>query len=69
MIVLLIEYRREIYVVSTILLVLFLYAYFYYMYKAQRNGTRDYEKYSRLALDDGISDAVIESVNNDKKEA
>lgn len=66
---LLINYRREAYVISTVALVIFLYAYFYYMYKAQKSGKRDYERYSRLALDDSISDAVIESVDKDKKGA
>lgn len=64
---LLVEYRREIYVISIIALVIFLYAYFYYMYKAQKSGKRDYEKYSRLALDDDISDVLIESIDEDKK--
>lgn len=67
MVDLLIDYRREMYVTSTILLVLFLYAYFYHMYKAQKSGKRDYEKYSRLALDDSISDTVIEIVDKDRK--
>lgn len=64
---LLVEYRREMYVASTVALVVFLYAYFYYMYKAQKSGKRDYEKYSRLALDDDISDVLIESIDEDKK--
>lgn len=67
MLELLVEYRRGIYVVSTVMLVVFLYAYFYFMYKAQKSGKRDYEKYSRLALDDGIADVVIDSVDKDKK--
>lgn len=58
----LIEYRRELYVISTIALVIFLYAYIYYMYKAQKSGKRDYEKYSRLALDDDITDTIIDSM-------
>lgn len=62
---LLIEYRREMYVISTVLLVIFLYAYCYYMYKVQKSGKKDYEKYSRLALDDSIVDKPIES--RDKK--
>lgn len=62
-----VEYIREIYVVSTIVLVMFLYSYCFYMYKAQKTGKRDYEKYSRLALDDDISDVLIESIDEDKK--
>lgn len=56
-----VEYRGYLYFVATILLVVFLYSYIYYMYKAQHTGAKDYEKYSRLALDDGILDAPIES--------
>lgn len=58
-----VSFRRELYVFSTIFLVFFLYAYIVYMYKAQRSGKRDYEKYSRIALDDDILDKPIESVD------
>lgn len=34
------------------------------MYKMQRSGKKDYEKYARLALDDGILDAPIEAVES-----
>lgn len=57
----LIEARGYIYFVVTILLVIFLYSYIYYMYKAQRSGKKDYEKYARLALDDDILDTPVES--------
>lgn len=63
MIELLINLRVYIYFIVTILLVLFLYSYIYYMYKSQRMGTKDYEKYARLALDDNILDKPIESRN------
>lgn len=56
-----VEYRGYLYFIATIALVVFLYSYIYYMYKAQRTGAKDYEKYARLALDDGILDAPIES--------
>lgn len=58
-----VSFRRELYVFSTIFLVFFLYAYIIYMYKAQKSGKRDYEKYSRIALDDDISDKPIESID------
>lgn len=56
-----VEYRGYLYFIATIALVVFLYSYIYYMYKAQRTGVKDYEKYARLALDDGILDTPIES--------
>lgn len=57
----LVEFRGYIYFITTIALVVFLYSYIYYMYKAQRTGAKDYEKYARLALDDGILDTPVES--------
>lgn len=56
-----------IYFVVTILLVVFLYAYIYHMYRAQKSGAKDYEKYARLALDDNISDVVLESRERGRK--
>lgn len=56
----LVEARAYIYLIVTILLVVFLYSYIYHMYSMQRSGKKDYEKYARLALDDGILDTPIE---------
>ncbi|TLD88172.1 cytochrome c oxidase, cbb3-type, CcoQ subunit [Helicobacter sp. MIT 05-5294] len=55
----------------TILLVVLLYGYIYYLYKSQRSGKIDYEKYARLALDDDLNDALVEKRNNkdEKKES
>lgn len=52
----------------TFLLVVLLYGYIYHLYKSQRSGKIDYEKYARLALDDGLNDKLIEERSNkDKK--
>ena len=56
-----VEFRGYLYFVATIALVVCLYSYIYYMYKAQRTGAKDYEKYARLALDDNITDTPLES--------
>lgn len=64
MLELIVEFRGYLYFIATILLVVFLYAYIYHMYRAQRTGTKDYEKYARLALDDNILDKPIESREN-----
>lgn len=55
----------------TIFLVVLLYGYIYYLYKNQRSGKIDYEKYARLALDDDLNDALVEKRNNkdEKKES
>lgn len=48
------------YFVVTILLVVFLYSYIFSMYKRQRNGEQDYERYANLALKDNLTDEPIE---------
>ena len=50
----------------TLLLVILLYSYVYHLYKSQKSGKIDYEKYARLALDDNLEDDLIEIRN--KKE-
>ena len=52
----------------TLLLVVLLYGYIYHLYKSQKSGKIDYEKYARLALDDDLNDALVEKRNHkDKK--
>ena len=55
----------------TILLVFLLYGYVFHLYKSQRSGKIDYEKYARLALDDDLNYALVEKRNNkdEKKES
>lgn len=52
--------QKIAYLVVTLLLCAFLYFYIFKMYREEKKGIRDYEKYSRLALDDGINDEIIE---------
>ena len=54
------------YFALTTMMVVILYSYIYHIYKAQRDGVRDYEKYSRIALEDELDDAPIEAKNNNK---
>ncbi|RDU71777.1 cytochrome c oxidase, cbb3-type, CcoQ subunit [Helicobacter brantae] len=56
----LVALQKIIYLVVTLLLCVFLYLYIFKMYRDERKGIRDYEKYSRLALDDSIDDEIIE---------
>ncbi|CAM2892730.1 cytochrome c oxidase, cbb3-type, CcoQ subunit [Helicobacter burdigaliensis] len=56
-----------IYWFLTIVLVVFLYGYIYHLYKNQKSGKVDYEKYSRLALDDNLSDTLVEERNTKEK--
>ena len=55
----------------TLLLVVLVYGYIYHLYKSQKSGKIDYEKYARLALDDDLNDALVEKRNNkdEKKES
>lgn len=54
----------------TLILTVTLVSYIFHLYRSQRKGF-DYEKYSRLALDDRLDDSVIESRDsqNNKKES
>lgn len=56
----------------TLFLVIILYSYCYHLYKSERTGRRNYEKYSNLVLKDNLGDEILESVsasNNAKKES
>jgi len=66
------EAIRELQAYGYLLMVVFLtiglYAYIHHLYKTQKSGERDYEKYSNLALDDDITSSPIEEHTKDKKE-
>lgn len=52
--------QKNTYLIVSVLLCVFLYGYIYSMYRSEKRGERDYEKYSRLALDDAFNDEIIE---------
>jgi cytochrome c oxidase cbb3-type subunit 4 len=54
----------------TLFLVVVLYSYIYHLYRSEKKGTRNYEKYGDIALNDEITDKPVESVskNETKKE-
>jgi cytochrome c oxidase cbb3-type subunit 4 len=55
----------------TVFLVVILYGYILHLYKSEKRGLRDYEKYGKMALDDELSDRPVEEnpkVMNEKKE-
>ncbi len=58
------------YIFFTIFLAVILYSYLYHLYKDEKKGTRNYEKYSNMALHDNIDDAPVEprSPSNKEKE-
>jgi cytochrome c oxidase cbb3-type subunit 4 len=49
------------YVIFPGILAIVLYSYIYHLYKSEKDGTRDYEKYGKIALDDEIDSQPIES--------
>jgi len=44
----------------TIFLVIMLYGYIVYLYRSEKKGERDYEKYGNIALDDEITSTPVE---------
>ncbi|HHS93217.1 MAG TPA: cytochrome c oxidase, cbb3-type, CcoQ subunit [Campylobacterales bacterium] len=44
----------------TIFLVIMLYGYIFHLYRSEKKGTRDFEKYGRIALDDNIDSSPVE---------
>lgn len=51
----------------TIFLSVMLWWYIFHLYNAQRKGTKDYEKYGKMALDDEITDELIENKEEDSE--
>lgn len=43
-----------------VFMVVVLYSYCFHLYRSERKGARDYEKYSKLALNDEINDTILE---------
>lgn len=46
--------------VMTIFLVIMLYGYIIHLYRSEKKGERDYEKYGNIALDDEITSTPVE---------
>lgn len=55
------------YFTFTVFLVIVLYGYIYHLYKSERTGRRDYEKYADIALKDNLDDEPVESFSEDNK--
>ncbi|MBZ7985281.1 cytochrome c oxidase, cbb3-type, CcoQ subunit [Campylobacter sp. Cr9] len=55
------QYQGHAYFFLVAFLTIVLYAYIAHLYKAQRSGERDYEKYAKLALDDDIDSSLLEN--------
>ncbi len=56
------------YLIAISFCVFMLYGYIYHLYSSEKKGTRDYEKYSNIALDDNVDSTPLETTSPwDKK--
>ena len=63
------EMQAYAYLIGTIIAVIVLYSYIVYLYKSEKSGEKDYEKYGKLALDDNIdSKPLVENESRTKHE-
>jgi cytochrome c oxidase cbb3-type subunit 4 len=58
----LIKYQAYGYFFMIVCLTVGLYWYYFHLYKSEKSGRRDYEKYGKIALEDNICDKPIESM-------
>ncbi len=59
------------YTVMAGILVVLLYSYIIYLYRSEKKGEKDFEKYSSLVLDDELDSKLLDEnlkASNDKKE-
>ena len=42
------------------LLIIVLYSYIVYLYRSEKKGEKDYEKYGKLAIDDDLDSPILE---------
>lgn len=63
------ELQGYAYIVYTIILTLILYGYIIHLYRSEKKGIRDYEKYGKMALDDELSDAPVEGREDTKEKS
>jgi len=59
------EFSAYGYFILTISLSVLFMGYIYHLYKAQKKGTKDYEKYSNMALYDEVTDELVEEKKED----
>jgi cytochrome c oxidase cbb3-type subunit 4 len=62
------QIRIYLYLIGTGLVVIFFYYYIIYIYRTEKKGERDYEKYGNLALDDELDSRPLEENIKEKKE-
>ncbi len=56
------------YIIFTIFLTLILYGYIIHLYRSEKKGERDYEKYAKMALDDELDSPPVEKRDEEERE-
>ncbi|MDR1007170.1 MAG: cytochrome c oxidase, cbb3-type, CcoQ subunit [Campylobacteraceae bacterium] len=59
----LVEYQAYGYYLLIAFLVTILYWYIFHLYKSEKSGRKNYERYGKIALEDDISDEPVESMS------
>jgi cytochrome c oxidase cbb3-type subunit 4 len=54
------EYQAYLYFFLICFLIVVLYGYIFHLYKSEKDGTRNYEQYGRMALDDELNSTPVE---------
>ena len=65
------QLRAYLYIIGTGVVTVLFYYYIIYLYRSEKKGEKDYEKYGNLALDDELDSKLLEKNpkhENDKKE-
>ena len=61
------EIQGYLYFFFIIFLTIILYGYIVHLYRSEKKGKRDYEKYSKLALDDEPTSSPLEPIEDNKQ--
>lgn len=65
------ELQAYAYLFMTVILVVLLYGYIVHLYRSEKKGERDYEKYGNIALDDEVDSKPVDKIpdaQSEKKE-
>jgi len=54
------QLRIYLYIIGTGIAVVIFYYYIIYLYRSEKKGEKDYEKYGKLALDDELDSKILE---------
>ena len=60
------EIQGYLYFFFIVILTFVLYGYIVHLYRSEKKGERDYEKYGKMALDDEITSKPVEPIENDE---